>query len=54
MMWTAQTRSQMRAACRATLLARLSHPTKIELVRATFVIELRDGILFELTEEVWT
>jgi len=49
----ARTESRLRAACRATLLARPSHPTKVELVRVTFTVEFRDGTLLELTQEVW-
>lgn len=52
-MWTPVLESRLRGACHATLLARPSHPTRIELVRATFVVELRDGTMIELTEEAW-
>ena len=53
MMWTRTLELRLRAACRATLLARRPHPTKIERVRVKFTVELRDGTEVELTEEAW-
>jgi len=54
MILDARTESRLRAACRATLLARPPHPTKVEFVRVTFTVELRDGTTIDLTEEAWT
>ena len=53
MLWTYETEQKLRRAGHATLLARTPHPTKIELVRVTFVVELRNGDKIELTEEAW-
>ena len=54
MMWTRTLELRLRAACRATLLARPPHPTRVEIVRVTFAVELRDGTTIRLTEETWT
>lgn len=53
MIWNAQTRARLQSACRATLLAKKPHSTKVELVRVTFVVEFRDGQTVELSEEAW-
>ena len=56
--WNAKTRSDLRRACRTELRLRLRdhvpHPTKIQRMRVTFVVELRDGRCFEIFEEAWT
>lgn len=50
---TSRMKARLRAVCRANLLARPPHPTRIELVRVTVRVEYRDGEIIELTEEAW-
>jgi hypothetical protein len=56
--WNVETRRRLRSWCRGLLQLKLRdrvpHPTRIERIRATCLVELRDGRRFEIVEEAWT